>query len=264
MSLIESAGGEIHFGPAISLSYDGADPSHLEVALPCLSERRIKATFYVTSTGLLENPRAWQAAQNEGHEIGCHSLFEAADAFGNLPKWTLETVESDLRDARKLIAELFPRQSDFSFAYPGVEAMCMTVPYDPKPTPYRPVVDRVFEVSRSAREGLANPETCDIHDLESIDARDLSSEDLINAADSGMNEGRWAIFAFRGVGTGEGSVDKRAHEALCDWIFDRNEALRSGTVYDLAMELRHRRAAAEGTHKWSLQSSEPELHRTEN
>lgn len=264
MSLIESAGGDIQFGPAISLSYDGADPSHLEIVLPCLSEHGLKATFYVTSTGLLENPRAWQAAQNDGHEIACHSFFEAADAFGNLPKWTLENVESDLRDARKLITELFPRQSGFSFAYPGVEAMCLTVPYDPKPTSYRPVVDRLFEVARSAREGIADPRSCDIHVLESIDARDLIKEDLVSAGETATLEGRWAIFAFRGVGSGDGSVDKRAHEALCDWICDHHEAIRLGTVFELAMELRQRRAAAEGTHQWSLQASEPELHRTEN
>ena len=259
MSLSESAEGGIQFGPAISLSYDGADPSHLEIALPCLSERGLKATFYVTEPGLLENPPAWQAAQNEGHEIACHSLFEAADAFGNLPKWTLENVESDLRDARKLLTELFPRQGDFSFAYPGVEAMCMTVPYQPTPTPYRPIVDKLFEVARSAREGLANPTVCDIHDLESIDARNLTLDDLIVAAEAAMFEGRWAIFAFRGVGTGDGAVDKRAHQALCDWISNHSETVRSGTVYELAMQLRQRRMAAEGTYSWSLQASEPEV-----
>src|SRR5688572_29702377 len=264
MSDSAGSGGEIQFGPAISLSYDGADPSHLEIALPCLSERSLKATFYVTETGLLENPRAWQAAQNEGHEIACHSLFEAADAFGNLPKWTLENVESDLRDARKLITELFPRQGDFSFAYPGVEALCMTVPYQPTPTPYRPVVDKLFEVARSAREGLANPISCDIHDLESIDKRDLTMDDLIVAAEAAMFEGKWAVFAFRGVGMGEGAVDRRAHEALCEWVSEHSETVRSGTVYELAMQLRQRRLAVEGTYSWTLQQSEPELHRSDN
>jgi hypothetical protein len=118
-------------------------------------------------------------------------LLEAADAFGNLPKWTLENVETDLRDARKLITELFPRQADCSFAYPGVEAMCMTVPYQPTPTPYRPIVDKLFEVARSAREGLANPAVCDVHDLESIDARNLTLDDLIVAAEAAIK--RFAI-----------------------------------------------------------------------
>jgi peptidoglycan/xylan/chitin deacetylase (PgdA/CDA1 family) len=245
------------FGPALTLSYDGADPSHLETVLPCLAQRELRATFYVHEIGLLENPQAWQAAQNEGHEIACHSLFAAADPFGNLPKWTLENVEADLRDARKLITELFPRQGDFSFAYPGVEAQCMTIPYEPVLTPYRPVVDRLFQVARSAREGLVDFETCDVLYLESIDARDLKMDDLIVAAESALFEEKWAIFAFRGIGSGEGAVDAAAHEALCDWAAEHRDTVRAGPVYEIAMNIREKRLASEGAYSWTLQQNEP-------
>ena len=256
MSSPEGAPTSIRFGPAISLSYDGADLSHLETVLPCLAENDLRATFYVTETGLLEHPREWQAAQNEGHEIGCHSLFESADAYGNLPKWTLENVEADLRDARKLITELFPRQSDFSFAYPGVEAMCMTVPYHPTPTPYRQVVDRLFSVARSAKEGLVDPPTADMHELNCVDARDLSLDDLLVAGETAMFEARWAIFTFRGVGVGEGAVNAAAHAEFCAWLGERREVFRIGPVFELAMQLRERLAAAEGAYSWSLGESE--------
>lgn len=255
MSASESEFGSIAFGPAITLSYDGADPSHLETALPCLTEHDLKATFYVTEPGLLANPQAWIEAQNEGHEIGCHSLLEAADAFGNLPRWTLENVEADLRDARKLLIETFPRQGDFSFAYPGVEASCMTVPYDPAPTSYIPIVERLFPVARSAREGLVDPAQADVNHLESIDARDLDLDDLLVAAESAMHEARWAIFAFRGIGVGDGAIDAAAHRELCQWIADHREAVRCGTVFGLASELRQRRSAA--SYSWSLGQSEP-------
>lgn len=254
MSGQESFTEGIRFGPAITLSYDGADLSHLETALPCLAEFELKATFYVTETGLLENPQAWIEAQNEGHEIGCHSLFEAADAFGNLPKWTLENVEADLREARKLLFETFPRQSDFSFAYPGVEATCMTVAYDPAPTSYGPVVERLFTVARSAREGIVDASTCDVLNLESIDARDLTLDDLIVAAELAMFEERWAIFAFRGIGVGEGAIDASAHAALCEWLAGHREVVRNGTVFALASEIQSKRAAAE--YSWRLGSSE--------
>ncbi|HRK21754.1 MAG TPA: polysaccharide deacetylase family protein [Fimbriimonadaceae bacterium] len=254
MSDPESSSNALLFGPAISLSYDGADPSHLETALPCLAERELKATFYVTETGLLDSIAAWTVAQNEGHEIGCHSLFEAADALGNLPKWTLENVEADLREARKLLTETFPHQSDFSFAYPGVETMCMTVPYDPSPTSYAPVVERLFTVARSARDGVIDPAHCDVMNLESIDARDLTLDDLIVAAEHVMFENRWAIFAFRGIGAGEGAVDASSHTALCDWLAEHRGVVRTGTVFEIANEVRSRFSA--NTYSWSLGSSE--------
>ncbi len=250
--------GVVDFGPAISLSYDGADPSHLEIVLPCLSDLGLRGTFYVTEAGLLENPQAWQTAQNEGHEIACHSLLEAADAYGNLPKWTLENVEADLRQARHLFTELFPRQADCSFAYPGVEATCMLVPYQLTPVPYRPVVERLFQVARSAREGLIAPADANVLDLESIDCRDLTLNDLIVAAEATLFDFRWAIYAFRGVGAGEGAVDVAAHAELCQWIADRREAIRCGPVFDLGMELRERLAVAHGAYSWSLAGSAPD------
>lgn len=254
MSASESNPEALGFGPAISLSYDGADPSHLETAIPCLAERELKATFYVTEAGLLDNIAAWTVAQNEGHEIGCHSLFEAADALGNLPKWTLENVEADLREARKLLIETFPHQSDFSFAYPGVEATCMTVPYNPTPTSYAPVVERLFTVARSARDGIVDPAQCDVLNLESIDARDLSLDDLIVAAEHVMFENRWAIFAFRGIGVGEGAIDASAHIGLCDWLAEHRGIVRTGTVYEIAHEIRSR--YSHDQYSWSLGTSE--------
>jgi hypothetical protein len=242
----------IEFGPAVSLTYDGADPSHLETVLPCLSELELRATFYVTEIGLLENPQAWQTAQNEGHEIACHAFFDAADAMGGLPKWTLENVEADLRQARHLFAELFPRQSDCSFAYPGVEAVCRSVPFEPSIVSYQPVVERLFQVCRSAREGLVNPASANVLDLESIDCRDLTLNDLVLAAEVAMFDSRWAIFAFRGVGVGEGAVDVEAHRELCGWLAERREVFRMGPLFDLGMELRERQAAAGGLYSWSL------------
>lgn len=246
---------EIVFGPALSLTYDGADPSHLETVLPCLSQFQLRGTFYVTETGLLEKPEAWQTAQNEGHEIACHSFFEAADAYGNLPRWTLENVEADLRQARHLFTELFPRQADCSFAYPGVETMSMDVPYQPTLVSYRPVVERLFQVCRSGREGLIDPKVANVQDLEQVDCRGLTLDDLIVAAEIAMFESRWAILAFRGVGSGEGGVDAAAHFELCEWLAERRELIRCGPVFDLGMELRERRAAAEGVYSWSLSKS---------
>ena len=95
---------------AISLTYDGGDPSHLEIVIPALAERGLNATFFLPSLQLLENPQAWAAAQSGGFEMASHSLNGFTDESGNLPNWTLEMVEEDLRMSRKLLTEIFPYQ----------------------------------------------------------------------------------------------------------------------------------------------------------
>jgi len=132
----------------------------------------------------------------------------------------------------------------------------MTVPYDPSPTSYAPVVEKLFQVARSAREGINDPANCEVLGLESVDARDLKLDDLIVAAEHVMFEDRWAIFAFRGIGVGEGAIDAAAHEELCRWLAEHRNTVRTGTVFGLAAELRDKRAAASGAYSWSLGRSE--------
>jgi hypothetical protein len=248
MASPENTEQKIRFGPAVSLSYDGSDPSHLEIALPCLAEHGLKGTFYLPETGIFDNPKAWQAAQKEGHEIGSHSLFEAADPYGNLPKWTLDNVEADLEDARKLMSELLPNQRDFSFAYPGPDPLAISSVHEPFPVSYRSVVNRFFRVARSSLEGLAEPSRSDVQYLESIDARDLSQDDLIVGAEAAMFSGRWAIFAFQGIGSGEGAIDMESHRALCAWLAEHQDHIKTGPVFELAIELQEQRAA--GLHRF--------------
>jgi hypothetical protein len=131
----------------------------------------------------------------------------------------------------------------------------MTVAYQPQPTSYRPVVEQLFQVARSAREGLVDPRACEPEYLECVDARDLSADDLIVAAETAMFEGKWAIFAFRGIGSGEEAVNAEAHRRLCEWAGEHRETVRTGPVLSLAMELKEKLAAYSGAYSWSLSES---------
>ncbi len=229
--------------PAVSLTYDGTDLSHLETVVPHLEEFGLRGTFYARSETLLDDPAAWQAVANEGHEIGSGTLFGATDPRGNLFNWTLEMVEDELRASRKLLAELFPRQSDCSFAYPGDESGCMSVPYHPEPTSYRQVVDKLFQVARSAVGGFNAPSDCALGYLFSAETEGGSAEELVEQAKQGVDVGCWAILAFRGVGSGDGSVDASAHRALCGWLAAHSDEIATDTTFRIAMRIRSLREA---------------------
>lgn len=217
--------------PAISLCYDGGDPSHLEVAIPTLTECGLNGTFFLPSAALIERARDWAAAQREGHEMASASLHGFTDERGNLWNWTLEMVEEDLRMSRKLLTEQFPEQADFAFAYPGDQQACVTVAYDPKPATYRQVVDRVFRVSRTAEFGL-NGHLVDPSKLKSCEVSGWTFEELKDIVQRTTDEGAWALLVFRGIGSGDLAVDARVHKAFCEWLSGR---VMCGTVLRQAL-----------------------------
>jgi peptidoglycan/xylan/chitin deacetylase (PgdA/CDA1 family) len=235
---------------SVSLTYDGADPSHLETVAPCLHQFGLKGTFFGTARALLDSPLAWQAVANEGHEIGSHSLLGATDERGNLFNWTLEAVENDLRMSRRLLTELFPRQLDFSFAYPGDETSCMTNAFDPQPASYRSSVASVFEVARSAVQGLNDPLECDLGFLWQVDCESFDSRDMAFAVEQAAAEGRWLILTFHGVGSGERSVEASEHRDFCAWLAERAGSARVVTVWHHAMSLRNLREATKHSLFW--------------
>lgn len=227
----------------VSLCYDGSDLSHLETVFPTLDTLGLRGTFFAHSPSLLDHASDWQAVSNSGHEMASHSLFDAADARGDLPRWTLEMVEEDLRMSRRLLAELFPRQADFSFAYPGPETKCLSVAYDPQPASYVESVRKVFEIARSGIEGLNDQGTCDLGFLGYLSMEGHSAEEMIDAAAEVEARSAWGLFVFGGVGVG--SVDSRAHEIFCSWLSDRSDSLPCVCVWRHAIRLRSIREAPE-------------------
>ena len=58
---------------AVSLTFDDGEPVHLDVAVPELNQRHLRATFFLI-VNRLPRPEEWKKVAAEGHEIGSHSL----------------------------------------------------------------------------------------------------------------------------------------------------------------------------------------------
>lgn len=66
---------------AVSLTFDDGLKSQLEVAVPLLNDRGLRATFYLNPRGTTpesddwrERWAAWKKVAEQGHELGNHSL----------------------------------------------------------------------------------------------------------------------------------------------------------------------------------------------
>jgi peptidoglycan/xylan/chitin deacetylase (PgdA/CDA1 family) len=99
---------------ALSLTFDDSRAVHLDVAVPELNQRHLRASFFliVSKTTRLDD---WRRVQSQGHEIGNHSVSHehAADL-------SVASEELQVEDAKKFLDSNF--KSDVStFAYPYTE-----------------------------------------------------------------------------------------------------------------------------------------------
>lgn len=99
---------------ALSLTFDDSRAVHLDVAVPELNKRHLRASFFliVAKTTRLDD---WRRVQSQGHEIGNHSISHEHAADLNKGGEELQ-----VEDAKKFLDSNF--KSDISiFAYPFTE-----------------------------------------------------------------------------------------------------------------------------------------------
>jgi peptidoglycan/xylan/chitin deacetylase (PgdA/CDA1 family) len=99
---------------AVSLSFDDSRPIQLDVAVPELNKRHLRATFFVTVSKLARLDD-WKQVSTEGHEIGNHSIsHEHPSAL------TQEGEEVQVEDAKSFLDSNFHTEV-VTFAYPYME-----------------------------------------------------------------------------------------------------------------------------------------------
>lgn len=222
---------------AVSLSYDGALPCHVETVLPQLEAAGFRGTFYGDGVGLLARAREWRSAADRGHEIGNGALLSAACPDGSLPGWTLAMIEEDLELTHALLNEMFGSW-DHSVAFPCGVPRCNCN------EDYREVVHAQGWVARGGQDGLNNPRSCDLGYLARIVADELTGCELAGLVETAAAKGAWLILAFHGVGVGDLAVDSAAHLELLQTLRSRDD-LWVDPIAAIAARLRfvNRRAA---------------------
>jgi hypothetical protein len=212
---------------AISLTYDGGLPDHLLLVEPLLRTLGLRATFYLSATFFLENPRAWASLASLGHEIGNHSLFGVTGLRGELPNWTLEMVDTDLQMTEALLRDYVPGPENRSFAYPGDNPTTSEGSYEG-------VVDHHFHWARTRQVGLNHAIFCNPHALRCTPSFSQSGAGMVQKSEEALDLGAWAIFVFEGIGTGLNSCSERDHELLLRHISARGSDLYVAPVRDVA------------------------------
>ncbi|MCD6404339.1 MAG: polysaccharide deacetylase family protein [Planctomycetes bacterium] len=208
---------------ALSLTFDDARASQLDVGLPILDRHAVPATFYVSPAAVEPRLGDWREVVGKGHEIGNHTMTHpCSETFSwsrenALENYTLEGIMRDIEEA-----------SDYIRSKLGVEPVTCAYPCGQKfvgrgaeRKSYMPLVSERFVAARSAFEMTANdPFGVDLADVAAVSVDSAPVEDMLRHAEKAAAEGRWLVFLCHEVGKEPGPQTLTASEfdAFCTEI----------------------------------------------
>lgn len=230
---------------AVSLTFDDARPSQVDVGVPLFNEYGVRATFYVTPSSVPQRLDAWKAAIAAGHEIGNHTIRHPCT--GNftwsrekaLEDYTLVQMAAELDRANAEIHRLLGVHA-VTFAYPcgqkfvgrGENAHC-----------YVPVVAERFLAGRGWRDESTNdPAFCDPAQLMCLEFDGLTFEQLKVLVDSAAQKGFWLVLGGHEIGAGGHQTTRTdTLRAFCEYAKDPQNGLWVDTVANVTRYVLERR-----------------------
>jgi len=223
---------------AVSLTFDDARTSQIDVGLALLDAHRVKATFYVSPASIDARLGGWRRAVAAGHEIGNHTLTHPCTknfAFSRnnaVEDYTLERMETELDGANEAIQRLLSVRPT-TFAYPCGQTY---VGRGEGVQSYVPLVARRFIAARTAYcECHNNPFVCDLAQAHAFEADRKTFAELKPVIDRGLADGAWMIFFGHEVGaSGHQTVLADTLNTLCQFAQDPKNGLWIDTVAAVA------------------------------
>ncbi len=231
---------------AVSLSFDDARASQIEVGLPLFEHLKIKATWYVLPAAMEKNLPGWKRMLAQGHEIGNHSSTHPCSAnYGigskGLEAFTLEEMAANLDEASRRI-ETALDVKPVSFAYPCGQKF---VGRGEHTASYVPLIARRFSTGRGYLDEAANhPEHCDFAQLLGTAFDDLDFPAMKALLEKARASHRWTVFCGHEIGRRKyQTTDTAALEELAAYLNDPANGFWVGTVAEVGAYLKQRRAA---------------------
>lgn len=224
---------------AISLSFDDAKSSQVDIGLPILDKHNIKASFYLIPEKMMARKDKWSLAARNGHEIANHT--ESHLCTGNF-RWLREKgkgleqvdlafIKNDISTAQKKIYNLTNKQA-VGFAYPCGEKF---VGRGEQVKSYVPIVANMFEYGRTWNDETANdPNYYDPAQVRAFPMDGKTFEEIKALLNRVKFENAWIVLAGHEVGSKDlYSVDKVMLEQLIVYLKDPKNGFWLGTVAEV-------------------------------
>jgi len=223
---------------AISLSFDDARPSQVDVGVPLFDSYGVKATFYVTPSRVEERLSEWRKAVATGHEIGNHSVRHPCS--GNFPwarekaleDYTLAQMDAELEQANEQVVKML-NVRPVTFAYPCGQKF---VGRGKDVRSYVSLVAARFLAGRGWRdEGANDPVFCDLAQLMAMELDGLSFAQLKDLIDAAAERGFWLVLCGHEIGEGGRQTTRiETLRAFCEYARDPENGIWVDTVANVA------------------------------
>lgn len=216
---------------AVSLAYDDALDSQLDIALPALRRYELKATFYLILSAPTVRARMadWRAAAQDGYELGNHTLFHQCSGsvasrtwvrpHRNLDTTSVAQMLDQVQVANTLLQAIDGKQ-ERTFNAPCFEQLASG-------EPYWPAIREEFFALRPP----------------GITPVGMSGEQLIALVKQEGAKGGVVNLVFHGIGGDHHTTSKEAHEELLRFLSEHCKEYWTDTYLNIK---RYERAQADG------------------
>jgi|GEM_PF-109362 len=235
---------------ALSLSFDDARLSNVDVGTPLFNRYDAKVTFYVVPGGVKERLEKWKQAVKDGHEIGNHTLVHPCS--GNfawardkaLENYNLAAMRRELLTANRQIEELLD-VTPVSFAYSCGQTY---VGRGTETRSYVPLIAELFDSGRGWLDEAANdPYHADLAQLQGIEMDGKNFEvDIKPILEQAVEDGHWVVLAGHEIGEGGFQTTRTDMlEALFEYVQQPNSGIWLAPVGEVAAYVKKQRSERE-------------------
>jgi peptidoglycan-N-acetylglucosamine deacetylase len=232
---------------ALSLSFDDARLSQVDVGTALLDRYGIKVTFFVVPSSVERRLGGWKKAAAGGHEIGNHSLNHPCT--GNFPwarqkaleDYTLAKMHYELVEANRGIQELLGVTPE-TFAYPCGQKF---VGRGLDTRSYVPLVAGLFLAGRGWLDETPNdPGFCDLAQVTGTEMDGKDFEQVLPVLEKAKKVGQWVVLAGHEIGQGgEQTTHVAMLEKLLPYARDPANGWWIAPVGTVAKYIRQQRSA---------------------
>ncbi len=236
---------------AISLTFDDAMATHLDIVAPILKKHRLNGTFFVT-TGRNEwttRKKDWQQLATDGNEIGNHTVNHPCllkEIEPHSQDYTPERMEAEVRDAAVEIVKTIGSHRGLVFAFP-----CGNMSFGPPREQARNQALYLTYVSRYAfaargygTGGAQDPDDMNILNIREVgmtEGKDFVS--LLTMAEPAVVGRNWGVYCFHGVGGEWLAIKAETLDELAAYL-ERHSEIWTASFGDAVRYIQERKASS--------------------
>jgi peptidoglycan/xylan/chitin deacetylase (PgdA/CDA1 family) len=218
---------------AVSLTYDDAIATDLDVAGPALARHGLHGTFFLTGSSpeIAKRTDTWRALGRAGQELASHTIYHPCDRSNDFVKkgyalqdYDLERMHRELDESVALLRTLGADRGPYTFAYP-----CGSTWVGEDHTSYTPLVEKLFLASRGVGSAIADPRTDPLGNVPAIPGNGKTGAALIGLVRDAVDRSGWLVLVFHGVGGDYLSVDAQAHDELLAYLAANRQTVWTDT-----------------------------------